>query len=107
MIRDQIVGVPRDLLVFPRRGSSLPFGAEQGFAGAFAEQVLDATEAEFAAAQIFLVGSRSTALAAERGLAVDWRGELTSRASAVPHVATEITPRPARFTGFLLPAVPS
>lgn len=68
----------------------LVFGAEQGFAGAFAGQVLDATEAEFAQAHVVLVGSRSIALAAERGLAVAWKGELPSRASAVPQIATDI-----------------
>jgi F-type H+-transporting ATPase subunit gamma len=75
-----------------RRGKPglLVFGAEQGFAGAFAEQVLDATEAEFAQAHVILVGSRSTALAAERGLAVAWKGELPSHASAVPQIATDI-----------------
>lgn len=68
----------------------LVFGAEQGFAGAFAEQVLDAAEAQFAGAHVLLVGSRSAALAAERGLAVDWHAELPGRASAVPQIATEI-----------------
>lgn len=68
----------------------LVFGAEQGFAGAFVEQVLDATTAEFADAHVFLVGSRSTALADERGLAVAWNIELPSRASAIPDTATAI-----------------
>lgn len=68
----------------------LVFGAEQGFAGAFAEQVLDATEAEFADAHVFLVGARSVSLAAERGLAIDWLGELPSRANAIPDTATDI-----------------
>ncbi len=68
----------------------LIFGAEQGFAGAFAEQVLDATAAEFGEAHVFLVGSRSDALAAERGLAADWHGELPGRASAIPQIANDI-----------------
>ncbi len=80
--------------VFRSEASSKPgllvFGAEQGFAGAFAEQILDATAAGFDDAYVFLVGSRSAALAAERGLAVDWHGELPSRASAVPQIATDV-----------------
>jgi F-type H+-transporting ATPase subunit gamma len=68
----------------------LVFGAEQGFAGAFAEQVLDAAAAGFADAYVFLIGSRSAALAAERGLAIGWQGELPSHASAVPQLANAI-----------------
>jgi F-type H+-transporting ATPase subunit gamma len=68
----------------------LVFGAEQGFAGAFAEQVLDATQAGYGDAHVFLVGSRTAALAAERGLAADWHGELPGRASAVPQIASDI-----------------
>lgn len=68
----------------------LVFGAEQGFAGAFAEQVLDATEGGFDGAHVFLVGARSASLAAERGLAVDWQGELPSRAVAIPDTAADI-----------------
>jgi F-type H+-transporting ATPase subunit gamma len=68
----------------------LVFGAEQGFAGAFAEQVLDAAASGFGEAYVFLIGSRSAALAAERGLASDWQGELPSRASAIPQFANAI-----------------
>ncbi|WP_404713026.1 F0F1 ATP synthase subunit gamma [Sphingomonas sp. MMS24-J13] len=68
----------------------LVFGAEQGFAGAFVEQVLDAAEAGFGDAHVFLVGTRSAVLAAQRQLAVDWHGELPSRASAIPDTATLI-----------------
>jgi F-type H+-transporting ATPase subunit gamma len=68
----------------------LVFGAEQGFAGAFAEQVLDAAESGFGDAYVFLMGSRTAALAAERGLASDWQGELPSRAGAVPQFANDL-----------------
>jgi F-type H+-transporting ATPase subunit gamma len=68
----------------------LVFGAEQGFAGAFAEQVLDAAATGFGDAYVFLIGSRTAALAAERGLTSDWHGELPSRASAVPQLANDI-----------------
>jgi F-type H+-transporting ATPase subunit gamma len=82
-----------DQLVHPAaRGKPglLVFGAEQGFAGAFAEQVLDAAAAGFGDAYVFLIGSRTAALAAERGLTSGWQGELPSRASAVPQLANDI-----------------
>ena len=46
------------------------FGAEQGFAGAFANQLLDSASSAFADDHVFLVGNRTASLARERGLAV-------------------------------------
>lgn len=66
------------------------FGAEQGFAGAFVRQVLDATQDQFAHAHVFLLGSRSLALARERGHDPAWTCALPSRASAVPSTASEL-----------------
>jgi F-type H+-transporting ATPase subunit gamma len=44
------------------------FCAEQGFAGAFSERVLDAAGPDLAAATLLVVGSRGKAFLAERGL---------------------------------------
>lgn len=66
------------------------FGAEQGFAGAYPERVLDAAADDFQLAHILLIGSRTTALAAERGQAVAWQATLPSRVSALPDLATAI-----------------
>jgi F-type H+-transporting ATPase subunit gamma len=64
------------------------FGAEQGFAGAYPERVLDAAASDLPLAHVFLVGARSVALAGERGLAAAWQGSLPSRVAALPDLAT-------------------
>ncbi|MCC2978280.1 hypothetical protein LK533_16645 [Sphingomonas sp. PL-96] len=43
------------------------FRAEQGFAGTFAELVVDAVQDALADGHVFLVGSRAITLATERG----------------------------------------
>ena len=66
------------------------FGAEQGFAGAFPEQVLNAAASDSQVAHLFLVGDRAAALAAERSLPVAWATSLPSRAAALANMATEL-----------------
>lgn len=66
------------------------FGAEQGFAGAFPEQILDAAEPEAADCHLFLVGERAAVLAAERNMPVGWRAALPNRAIALPGLATTL-----------------
>lgn len=66
------------------------FGAEQGFAGAYPERVLDMAGAEIRDASAFLVGSRSAALASERGLPIYWQTSFPSRVAALPELATGI-----------------
>lgn len=66
------------------------FGAEQGFAGAFVEQALNAAAADFATSRVFLVGSRTAALAAERGLAFGWSTGLPSGVGALADTAATI-----------------
>jgi F-type H+-transporting ATPase subunit gamma len=63
------------------------FGAEQGFAGAFTDQVLDAAAPALADNHVFVVGSRAAALAAERGLTIDRAFAEPLRATALPGVA--------------------
>lgn len=74
----------------PGRPGLIVFGAEQGFAGGFAEQVLNAAAAEFASAHVFLVGARAASLAAERALPIAWQTSLPSRAAALAVMATAI-----------------
>jgi len=74
----------------PGKPGLIVFGAEQGFAGAFAEEVLDAAAAGFASAHVFLVGERAASLAAERGLPIAWQTGLPSRATALADMATAI-----------------
>lgn len=65
------------------------FCAEQGFAGAFSERILDAVGAAPPDALV-IVGTRGVALAAERGLAVAGTAPMASRAEAVPALATNL-----------------
>lgn len=67
------------------------FGAEQGFAGAYPERVLNAVAGDDADARVYLVGSRTGTLAEQRGVAAIWHGALPGRAAALPDLATLIT----------------
>ena len=65
----------------------LVFGAEQGFAGAFADTLLDGAAPAFAGAHVLLVGSRAASLARERGLAVAASFAAPLRATGIAEVA--------------------
>lgn len=66
------------------------FGAEQGFAGAFPEQILAAAAHEFEAMHVFLIGSRTVSLAAERGLKAAWQGSLPHGVAALAETASDV-----------------
>ena len=66
------------------------FCAEQGFAGAFSERVLDAVGADLATSELFLIGTRGGAVAAERGIAADWKSAMPSHSPGVPKLADRI-----------------
>lgn len=66
------------------------FGAEQGFAGAFPERILDAAAEDSGGADRFIIGSRSLSLATERGWRPVWHARLPSRASTIAQLATTI-----------------
>lgn len=68
----------------------LVFGAEQGFAGAFSERVLDSLGDELATASLFLVGTRGLSIAAARGLHPVWSAPLASHAPGIPKLADRI-----------------
>ena len=72
-----------------RRGL-IVFCAEQGFAGAFSERVLDATKSNLAGAAIFLIGTRGTAVAGERGVEPVWTAPMATSAGAIPSLANRI-----------------
>jgi F-type H+-transporting ATPase subunit gamma len=67
------------------------FCAEQGFAGAFSERVLDAVGQELTNAEVFVVGTRGHAVATERGISVDWHAPMPSHSLGVPKLADRIT----------------
>jgi F-type H+-transporting ATPase subunit gamma len=67
------------------------FCAEQGFAGAFSERMLDAAGAEIATAEIFLIGSRGRQIASERGVKPRWEAPMPSHSFAAPKLAERIS----------------
>jgi F-type H+-transporting ATPase subunit gamma len=67
------------------------FCAEQGFAGAFSERVLDAIDDELSDSELFVVGTRGNAIMAERGIAVDWNAAMPSHSLGIPKLADQIT----------------
>jgi F-type H+-transporting ATPase subunit gamma len=63
------------------------FCAEQGFAGAFSERVLNAVRDDLAVSELFLVGTRGSAVAMERHLAVGWSSPMPSHSPGIPKLA--------------------
>lgn len=68
----------------------LLFAAEQGFAGAFSERVLDSI-GDTAPAVLFLVGTRGVSVAGSRGIAPGWTAPLPSQTPGIPKLADRIT----------------
>lgn len=66
------------------------FAAEQGFAGAFSERVLDFVGPDFAGSTLFLVGTRGGTVAAERGITPDWSAALPAHSDGIPKLADRI-----------------
>ncbi len=73
-----------------RRPALVVFCAEEGFAGAFSERVLDAVGADLAANTIFLLGTRGASVAAEREIDFSWRAALPAHSPGVPKLADRI-----------------
>jgi F-type H+-transporting ATPase subunit gamma len=67
------------------------FCAEQGFAGAFSERVLDAVRADLSDSELFLVGTRGRAVAAEKGVVVGWNSPMPSNSLGIPKLADRIS----------------
>jgi F-type H+-transporting ATPase subunit gamma len=77
----------------PRRSVRMAlvlFCAEQGFAGAFSERVLEAVGADLSACELLLIGTRGAAIAAERGLAAGWTSAMPSHSFGIPQLADRI-----------------
>lgn len=78
-----------------RRGNAarqvlVAFCAEQGFAGAFSERVLDVARADFPASELCVAGTRGFSLAAERGLAPRLHVAMPARAADISRLADRI-----------------
>lgn len=80
----------RRATAMPRRTAVILFCAEQGFAGAFSDRVLEKAGNHPEPRDIFLIGTRGAALAAERGMRLTWRGAMVPHASLVPALAGRI-----------------
>ena len=66
------------------------FCAEQGFAGAFSERVLAAAGGNLTAYDLFLIGTRGGAVAAERGVIAGWKSPMPSHSPGIPKLADRI-----------------
>ena len=75
---------------WPMRPALVVFCAEQGFAGAFSERVLDLVGADLGRCELFLVGTRGLTAIAQRGIAAGWTGALPSHSAGVPRLADRI-----------------
>lgn len=87
--RDRVASTPDDA----QEGTSglLVFCAEQGFAGAFSERVLDSLGARINPATLFLIGTRGLSVAASRGITPQWSAPLPSHTPGIPKLADRIT----------------
>jgi F-type H+-transporting ATPase subunit gamma len=66
------------------------FCAEQGFAGAFSERVLDAAMPDLERATTFLIGTRGAAVANERGIRLAWTAPMATHVRAIPSFANRL-----------------
>lgn len=69
------------------RAASIVFCAEQGFAGAFSDRVLEAADGPN---DIFLIGTRGASLARERGIVPVWQTAMVPQANLMPNLAGRI-----------------
>jgi len=73
----------------PLRRAAVVFLAEEGFAGNFSENMLDAIGG-LPSPDLILVGTRGGVLARERGLAARWQVAMPSRTQAIPRLADDL-----------------
>ena len=74
----------------PVRTALVLFCAEQGFAGAFSQRVLDATGGDLATSELFLVGARGKTALGERGLTAGWACAMPAHSPGIPKLAEGI-----------------
>jgi F-type H+-transporting ATPase subunit gamma len=80
-----------DLRPASARTGLLVFCAEQGFAGAFSERVLDSLDAAPDPESLFLIGTRGLSIAAVRGVVPAWNAAMPSHTPGIPKLADRIT----------------
>lgn len=74
----------------PAKVGLLTFCAEQGFAGAFSERVLDSIEKVDEMKALFLIGTRGLSIASARGLTPTWNAAMPSHTPNIPKLADRI-----------------
>lgn len=75
----------------PRRGHAVVlFGAEQGFAGAFTDRVLEAAGPLLDGSSLFLLGTRARLLVEESGMPIAWRSAMPPHPEGVPVTADRV-----------------
>ena len=72
------------------RSALVLFCAEQGFAGALSERVLDTVKTDIAMSDLFLVGTRGAVVARERGIVPGWEAPMPSHSPGIPKLADRI-----------------
>ena len=86
--------LPSNAIAQPSRRRSklglILFCAEQGFAGAFSERVLDAAADDVGAAVNLIVGTRGSVIARERGIESSWSVSMVTRVDAIPSFANRL-----------------
>lgn len=79
----------------PGAGSGKPgllvFCAEQGFAGAFTERVIDSIGPDLDPERLFLIGTRGLSIAGARGIVPAWSGAMPAHSPGIPKLADRIT----------------
>ncbi len=73
------------------RTAMVVFCAEQGFAGAFSQRVLDVAGDELAQGELFLIGTRGNTALRERGIEAGWTCAMPARSPGIPKLADRIT----------------
>lgn len=69
----------------------LVFCAEQGFAGAFTEHVIDSIGTKLDPDRLFLIGTRGLSIAAARSIVPAWTAAMPSHSPGIPKLADRIT----------------
>jgi len=93
-IGEALALLPEDGPIAARRSSAkrgvVLFCAEQGFAGAFSEHVLEAAGPDLAQATVFIVGTRGAIVADEQGIKPAWSEPIAAHADAIPSFANRL-----------------
>jgi len=86
--------LPADAPIASRRRRAkhglILFCAEQGFAGAFSERVLDAAAPDLDQAVVFIVGTRGATIASEQGIKPAWSEPIAAHVDAIPSFANRL-----------------